>query len=88
MSNLYHQDNSIGWLFIRRKGFSENQATFKDKSPIPLLEKEIAQVHVILSLRNPDRLRMEREHIPEVKIVGLLFGNSNLKRRVHSSLLF
>lgn len=75
---------------IRREGSCEYQAKFKDKSPTLLLEKDIAQVHVILSLSNHDHVGMERKHIPEVKtsIMALLFGDSSLKRRVHSLLLF
>lgn len=86
--NLYHQDISIGWPLIRREGSCEYQAKFKDKSPTLLLEKEIAQVHVILSLSNHDHVGTERKHIPEVKVLALLFGDSSLKRRVHSLLLF
>lgn len=53
-----------------------------------LLGKEIAQLHVILSLSYHDHVGTERKHIPEVKILALLFGDCSLKRRVHSLLLF
>lgn len=58
----------------------------KNWSPA-LLEKGVAQVHVIPGVSSCDHLCMERKLFPEVKVTVHPFGDSRLKRRpyCHSS---